>query len=180
MVFAGVRFPWQARRQPNVLSRKERGWIMAKEIEMVVHLIDDLDGSRGEKSYEFRWEGVDYELDLSAENAHEFELMMKPYVSVARPVKKGTKSKKVTAKIGPARPAFGASQKEVEKAEKARRDEIRDWGRANGFHVAQFSRIPQAVIDAYRVAHSKPTLNEAVKAELQKAHAAGDLEKKKK
>jgi hypothetical protein len=65
-----------------------------------------------------------------------------------------------------------------EKQAKARRDAMREWGRANGFQVAQFSKIPEAVVKAYEAAHvPKPTLDEAVHAELAHARASGKMDR---
>ena len=50
----------------------------------VVVLVDDRDGSVAEQTISFAFKGVSYEIDLSKENAEEFERVISPWISAAR------------------------------------------------------------------------------------------------
>ena len=52
----------------------------------VVVLVEDLDGSVAEQTIYLAFKGVSYEIDLSKENAEEFERVISPWISAARRV----------------------------------------------------------------------------------------------
>jgi nucleoid-associated protein Lsr2 len=49
-----------------------------------VLLIDDLDGSEADATVRFGLDGVEYEIDLSAEHAEELRTTLAPFVGAAR------------------------------------------------------------------------------------------------
>lgn len=49
-----------------------------------VSLVDDIDGSEADETVEFGLDGVNYEIDLSAENAEELRDALAQYVEHAR------------------------------------------------------------------------------------------------
>lgn len=61
---------------------------MAKRVRVIEVLIDDFDGKElpeGEgQSFQFNWQGVDYELDTSLEHAEQLQSMMQPVINAAR------------------------------------------------------------------------------------------------
>ncbi|SJM61670.1 Lsr2 family protein [Gulosibacter sp. 10] len=110
---------------------------MARKV--VYQIIDDLDGTvlpdgQGE-TVKFGLDGVDYELDISSENAAKIREEIGQYVRHARRVggraQRGTKTS--LPSTGPKRDLAA----------------IRKWAAANGYEVADRGRIPHAVIEAY-------------------------------
>jgi len=109
---------------------------MAKQTVVTEILVDDLDGSTGDRTVTFTWDGTSYEIELSKKNAAAFEKSMKPYVDAARRIR-GSRAR---------RPAAARSGK---------RDltVIREWATQNGFDVSARGRIAGAVIEAYEAAN---------------------------
>ncbi|MBB1032669.1 Lsr2 family protein [Dietzia sp. SLG310A2-38A2] len=106
-----------------------------------VRYIDDIDGTElGEEanSISFAFEGKEYSIDLSDENAEAFREVMAPYIDAGHRVT-GGKSK-------PARKAAAKSGSGDTKA-------IREWARENGFDVSDRGRIPADVMEAYAAAN---------------------------
>lgn len=102
-----------------------------------VRYIDDIDGTDlGDKanSISFAFEGREYSIDLSDENAQELRAAMAPYIEAGHRVTGGrTKSaRKATAKT----PGGGTKA-------------IREWARVNGYDVSDRGRIPADVMEAY-------------------------------
>lgn len=98
----------------------------------IVLLSDDLDGSEASTTVRFGWDGVAYEIDLSAANAAAFAAAVEPYVAAAR---------RVSARGGSVR-------------RRATRDvaAIRDWAARNGHQLAERGRIPSGVVAAFEQA----------------------------
>lgn len=107
---------------------------MARRIETVVNLTDDLDGSKADRTYAFEWGGSSYEIDLSRRNAAAFEKALRPYVDAARRVRVGRRRN------------ARASQSALNLGD------VRAWAKENGLQVADRGRIPASVVDAYRAA----------------------------
>jgi len=59
---------------------------MAQRVETV--MVDDLDGTEGDSvlTVTFTLDGVDYEIDLSADNRHSLMAAMEPFIGAARRV----------------------------------------------------------------------------------------------
>ncbi|NLT25522.1 MAG: Lsr2 family protein [Microbacteriaceae bacterium] len=113
---------------------------MARKI--IYQIVDDIDGTElpegAGETVKFSLDGVDYEIDLSDDNAAELRGALEQYIGAARRTggrqQRGTRTQLPTA--GPKRDLAA----------------IRKWARANGHEVADRGRIPQAVIDAYEAA----------------------------
>ena len=106
-----------------------------------VQYIDDLDGSNlgsVANTISFAFEGKEYSIDLSDENAAQFREVMAPYVNSGHPV---TRSK---AKL--ARKSSGRSSAGDTKA-------IREWARDNGYEVSDRGRIPAGIVEAFAAAN---------------------------
>lgn len=100
--------------------------------------IDDLDGTDlGETAniISFAFDGKEYSIDLSDENAEAFRQAIAPYIEAGRRVT-GTRTKTSRAR------SVGGNTKAV-----------REWARANGYDVSDRGRIPADVINAYSAAH---------------------------
>ena len=100
-------------------------------------LVDDIDGaeldSADGSSVSFGIDGVTYEIDLSNANAEQLREALAPYISAGR--------------RGGGKPAKRRSARSS-----LRTDEIRAWGREQGYTVSDRGRIPQAVVRAYNAA----------------------------
>lgn len=112
-----------------------RGAFVAKRT--VVELVDDLDGSKIEDGGAVRFDlrGVEYEVDLSADNTAKLDSALEPFVRVAR-------------RATPAAPSRTRRRKSTQQLV-----EIREWARANGHTVNDHGRVPEAVRKAYESAH---------------------------
>ena len=108
---------------------------MAKKTVVTEVLLDDIDGSTGDRTYTFTWDGAAYEIELSKKNAAAFEKTMKPYLEAARRVK-SSRPRRTNARSG-------------------KRDlpAIRSWAAENGFAVSSRGRVATAVIEAYEASN---------------------------
>lgn len=113
---------------------------MAKLITEI--LIDDLDGTEisaeNGGTVAFSFQGINYEIDLSAENTEELSELLSEYIEKARKV---TGAQKPARKASTAR---GASQD---------LSAVRAWLREQGHQVSDRGRIPGDLIAAYEAAH---------------------------
>lgn len=121
------------------------GPIRVEECEMAqqfqVQYIDDLDGSNlgsEANTISFAFEGKEYSIDLSDENAAQFREVMAPYVENAHRVT-GTRPRS-------SRKSSGRSPAGDSKA-------IREWARNNGYEVSDRGRIPAHIMEAYAAAN---------------------------
>jgi hypothetical protein len=109
---------------------------MAKKTVVTEVLVDDLDGSPGERTVNFSWEGTAYEIELSRKNAAAFERTMKPYLDAARRVRSSRGRRSGAGRSG--KRDLGA---------------IREWAAQNGYDVSARGRVAGSVIEAYDAAH---------------------------
>jgi Lsr2 len=112
---------------------------MARKVETVVRLTDDLDGSKADRTVTFAVDGTAYEIDLSKRNVTAFTKALAPYLGAARKVKSTRSRRPRSTGSAPGRSSDLAA--------------IREWARANGHHVSNRGRIPAAIIEAYQSAH---------------------------
>lgn len=98
-------------------------------------LVDDLTGVSDQtvRNVRFTIDGVDWEIDLTAENRNKLQEVLAPYVAVSRKPNRKARAAK-TLQSGPS--AF----------------EIRTWAASNGLQVGERGRIPQSLRDQYMVA----------------------------
>ena len=111
--------------------------VMAKQTVVTEILVDDLDGSPGERTINFMWDGTSYEIELSRKNAIAFEKAIRPYLDAARRIR-STRGRRSSGS----------------RAGKRDLTAIREWAAANGFEVSARGRIASTVIEAYEAAHS--------------------------
>ena len=100
-----------------------------------VRYIDDLDGTDlGETSntISFAFEGKEYSIDLSDDNAEAFRQAIAPYIEAGHRVT-GSKAKAARRTAAPS----------------GNTKAIREWARNNGYDVSDRGRIPADVADAY-------------------------------
>lgn len=110
----------------------------------VTVLTDDLDGSTGDETIRFTWQGEPLEIDLSSANAEKFKDAVRPYVTAARKVtefRKSTPAKQSKVKTSGPTP----EQEETKR--------IREWAKENGLEVSDRGRISQTIRDLYAAEH---------------------------
>lgn len=112
---------------------------MAQHFQM--RYIDDIDGADlgGEaNTLFFAFDGKEYSIDLSDENADTFRQAMAPYIEAGQRV---TGNKTKTARKTTTKNASGDTKA------------IREWAQANGHDVSDRGRIPATVTEAYAAAN---------------------------
>lgn len=95
----------------------------------------DLSGKTGAATVTFGMDGTWYEIDLTDAERKALEKAMADY---------RTKGRKTRRTVSPAVPQTSAEE----------REEIRTWGRENGFEFNKVGRIPRRVQLAYDEAHN--------------------------
>lgn len=106
----------------------------------ILELVDDLDGGKADETVTFALDGVEFEMDLSAENAARLRDVFAEYVGHARRVGGRRQRKTVAAKSnGNGKPDTQA---------------VREWARSQGEQVAERGRVPQALLTRFQEAHN--------------------------
>ena len=102
---------------------------------VTVNLVDDIDGvSPADETVYFSFDGAEFAIDLSADNAAELREQLQRWIAHAR--RQGGRARRRAA----ARQAAVTPMPTVE---------IRAWAKKNGYGVASRGRIPAEVIEAY-------------------------------
>jgi hypothetical protein len=121
--------------------------------EVTTRLIDDMAKKAGHrveaaKTVSFGYEGQNYTIDLSTQNAQAFWAALRPYVEAGTAAAARTGGKrKATAPKESGAVAPKATGKP--KPDKERTDAIREWARRNSFAIGDRGRIPGEVVDAW-------------------------------
>jgi uncharacterized membrane protein len=112
---------------------------VAKQTEVLVHLVDDIDGTKASETIRFSYDGGTYEIDLSAKNARALRKALDSWAEHAR---------KVTA----VRRGRGGRRAAPRSAARNGWDPkaVRQWAATNGISVPSRGRIPTAVAEQYR------------------------------
>ena len=108
---------------------------MAQKIQVL--LVDDLDGGEAEGTVRFGLDGVEYEIDLSAEHAEALRRALAPFVGAAR-------RSKATGRAGRGGRRAGAGGLDT--------TEVREWARVQGIEVKDRGRIPAEVVARFKEA----------------------------
>jgi hypothetical protein len=114
--------------------------------ETFTRLVDDLDGSKAERTVAFSWDGRSYSIDLSKRNIAAFEKSLEPYISAAR------KEQSTRPARGRARGGRGAAGGGAAGGRRRDLSAVRTWARANGYEVSDRGRIGGDVVAAYEAA----------------------------
>ncbi|WP_028935443.1 histone-like nucleoid-structuring protein Lsr2 [Pseudonocardia spinosispora] len=109
---------------------------MAQKV--VVSLVDDLDGGQADQTVQFGFDGRNYEIDLSSNNADKLRAAMADYVAAARRASASRRGGKTAA--------GSASTTAVDREQN---QAIREWARKRGMNVSERGRIPADVLEAY-------------------------------
>lgn len=104
---------------------------MAQEI--IVRLVDDLDGSEAAGTVKFAYDGVHYEIDLNETNRAKMDRALATFIKAAR----RTGGRQVA---GSKRPSKAA--------------QIREWAIGKGMEISPSGKIPKSVVQAYEAEHS--------------------------
>jgi len=112
---------------------------------VTVEMVDDLDGTTSDSvsTVTFSVDGVNYEIDLSEDNAERLRTNLAEFVTVAHRL--GVRTARGTAR----RPAASTQTREHNQA-------VRDWARTNGWPMSDRGRIPADVVAAYQEAQAAP------------------------
>ncbi|HET9649097.1 MAG TPA: Lsr2 family protein [Microlunatus sp.] len=111
---------------------------MAQRVQVILE--DDYDGSEADETVTFALEGVEYEIDLSAENADSLRNSLAPWVAHARRV--GGRRRRVAAKAA------------TSSASSSTTSDIRAWAQENGYEVSSRGRVSSEIREAYEQAHA--------------------------
>lgn len=115
--------------------------------ELVTVVRDDLDHTLlADKTIQFSWDGVDFEIDLTGEHLDQFADVMTPWIVAARKVKR-QKRRKSAAPVNEVRVPEPAKPDEA--GRKALRGKVREHARANGIEQANTGQLKQASIDLW-------------------------------
>ena len=109
---------------------------MAQRVQ--VQLLDDITGEEAAETITFGLDGVLYEIDLTAQNAHQLRDELGVYME---------KGRKVRGRSGVRRQSKTTSARD-----ETRR--IRDWAEKNGYSPSSRGRISKSIVEAYQAAHS--------------------------
>lgn len=112
---------------------------MAQEV--ILKLVDDLDGSEATETVLFGLDGEGYEIDLNAKNAAALRKALDRYRSAARPSSNGGRASAASGRRG-----RGRSRGRGDLDPKA----VRAWAAENGHQLSTRGRIPTDVIEAYK------------------------------
>jgi hypothetical protein len=104
-------------------------------------IVDDLTGEPGARTRTLRFDGIEYEIDLTEASFADLRAALKPYLRAARAVS-GAPESRGGARRRPAGAATGDSAA------------IRAWARANGVSVTDRGRVAPAVRQAWVAAGS--------------------------
>ena len=121
---------------------------MAREV--VIRMTDDIDRTQEASEVEtLGFRGFIYELDLTKEHSDELAQLLEPWLKAAHQKAKWPKRikeeavKRVAAKKAPATKS---------PLTKEQRQEVRQWGRDNGFEVAQRGFLATDLVKAWKKA----------------------------
>ena len=110
---------------------------MAQKIQTL--FIDDLDGSEAEGTVRFGLDGVEYEIDLSADHSRELrDVLATPFVGAARRVGGGARQPSRRGRRGS---AGGPNPTEV-----------REWAKEQGIEVKDRGRVPAELVVKFKAA----------------------------
>ena len=125
--------------------------------ELVTVVRDDLDNTLlADKTIQFSWDGVDFEIDLTHEHLDKFADDMTPWVKAARKIKRSQKRRTPAVPVNTDRVPEPVPPKQPAKRDdgSATRKQIRAWARENGHEVSARGVIPQPVVDAFHADRS--------------------------
>ena len=112
---------------------------MAQKVQTL--FIDDLDGSEAEGTVRFGLDGVEYEIDLSAEHSQELRDALARYLGAARRVGGSAKRPPRSGRRG----SVGGPNS----------TEVREWAKEQGIEVKDRGRVPAELVVKFKAATAK-------------------------
>ena len=112
---------------------------------------DDLDGSSPAEPVQFTYDGVNWEIDLSAKNREKLQKALQPFLDKAHPA---DMAQPKTTTPTPARTRTRTRTRPSRSAKDGREnlDAIRQWAQENGYKVGDRGRIAKSIIEEYELA----------------------------
>lgn len=110
----------------------------------IVTLIDDMTGEQAAETVHFGVDGVQYEIDLTEENAARLREALAEFMRNGRKVAKLPKS--LISK------ASGRTQQTPDR--RVQTQAIREWAHKQGHQLANRGRIPQGIVAEFEAAHA--------------------------
>ena len=106
-----------------------------------IETVDDLDGGVADETVTFAFDGVTYELDLSAANAIRLRSTLQPYVAAGR---RTSGRPAPRAMIRPARKKPTTTRRDPEQAKA-----IRVWAQHHGYSISPRGKITDEIAAAF-------------------------------
>ena len=122
---------------------------MAQRVNVV--LVDDIDGNDATETVTFALDGVEYEIDLSEENANKLRESLSLYIGHGR--RTGGRRRSGSGQGGDQKASRPRSSSGNSSSDGPSASEIREWARANGHTVPDRGRVSAEVREAYAAAH---------------------------
>ncbi|WP_410583956.1 histone-like nucleoid-structuring protein Lsr2 [Amycolatopsis sp. lyj-108] len=107
-----------------------------------VEIIDDLDGGAATQTVPFGLDGVQYEIDLSGENAQALRDELERYVAAGT----RTGGRKLRVAAGQ---STGGHSRATTPTDRERNQQVRAWASVNGYAIADRGRIPNEIYEAF-------------------------------
>ncbi|MFD6073512.1 histone-like nucleoid-structuring protein Lsr2 [Amycolatopsis lurida] len=107
-----------------------------------VEIIDDLDGGEATQTVPFGLDGVQYEIDLSDENAEALREVLERYIAAGT----RTGGRKLRVAAGQSTTGSGSSRTATDRE---RNQQVRAWASENGYAIAERGRIPSNIYEAF-------------------------------
>ena len=116
-----------------------------------VIVTDDLDGSSPAEPVQFTYDGVNWEIDLSAKNREKLQKALQPFLDKAHPA---DMAQPKTKTMTPTRTRTRTRTRPSRSAKNGREhlDAIRQWAQENGYKVGDRGRIAKSIIEEYELA----------------------------
>ncbi|SKC53504.1 histone-like nucleoid-structuring protein Lsr2 [Krasilnikoviella flava] len=113
---------------------------MAQRIETTTY--SDLSGAEGAEQYTFAVQDSSFEVDLTKDEAAELFRLLDPYVKAGRKISRRAARTVPTSRLN----------RQGTVGNPGIYGRVKDWGRANGFSVADRGRPSHALVEAYEKA----------------------------
>ena len=118
-----------------------------------VIVTDDLDGSSPAEPVQFTYDGVNWEIDLSAKNREKLQKALQPFLDKAHPADMAQpKTKTKTTTLARTRTRTRTRPSRSAKNGRENLDAIRQWAQENGYTVGDRGRIAKSIVEEYELA----------------------------
>ncbi|MGW4128439.1 histone-like nucleoid-structuring protein Lsr2 [Amycolatopsis japonica] len=113
-----------------------------------VEIVDDLDGGEATQTVPFGLGGVQYEIDLSDENAQALRDEFERYIEA------GTRTGGRKVRVAAGQSTAEGSGRAATAVDRERNQQVRAWAVENGYPIAERGRIPSNIYEAFDAAGS--------------------------